>query len=178
MPGKMGRTTEQRMAILRNQASNLLWYGKIETTKARAKELRSYVEKIITDAINTYDDVIETKTDQTRQRDEGQKDHGKRSGDHRSEGRPEETRAAPQDHGANCTICRRSRALTRASPRTKRERKRSRIRSWKNSSTRSLPNMRSATTKKNCAGRLYPAIMTLGQNCRGDAGRSRHIELV
>lgn len=61
MPGKMGRTTEQRMAILRNQASNLLWYGKIETTKARAKELRSYVEKIITDAINTYDDVIETK---------------------------------------------------------------------------------------------------------------------
>lgn len=61
MPGKMGRTTEQRMAILRNQASNLLWYGKIETMKARAKELRSYVEKIITDAINTYDDVIETK---------------------------------------------------------------------------------------------------------------------
>lgn len=46
MPGKLGRTSEQRIAILRNQASNLLWYGKIETTKARAKELQSYVEKL------------------------------------------------------------------------------------------------------------------------------------
>ena len=60
MPGKLGRTSEQRIAILRNQASNLLWYGKIETTKARAKELQSYVEKIITAAINSYDDTIES----------------------------------------------------------------------------------------------------------------------
>ena len=59
MPGKLGRTTEQRLAILRNQASQLLWYGKIETTQARAKELRPYVEKLITKAINTYDDVVE-----------------------------------------------------------------------------------------------------------------------
>ena len=61
MPGKMGRTTEQRMAILRNQASQLLWYGKIETTEARAKQLRSYVEKLITKAVNTYDDVVEVE---------------------------------------------------------------------------------------------------------------------
>ena len=59
MPGKLGRTTEQRMAILRNQASQLLWYGKLETTEARAKELRPYVEKLITKAVNTYDDVVE-----------------------------------------------------------------------------------------------------------------------
>lgn len=59
MPGKLGRTTKQRMAILRNQASQLLWYGKIETTQARAKELRPYVEKLITKAVNTYDDVVE-----------------------------------------------------------------------------------------------------------------------
>ena len=59
MPGKLGRTTEQRLAILRNQASQLLWYGRIETTEARAKELRPYVEKLITKAINTYDDVVE-----------------------------------------------------------------------------------------------------------------------
>ena len=59
MPRKLGRTTEQRLAILRNQASQLLWYGKIETTEARAKELRSYVEKLITKAVNTYDDVVE-----------------------------------------------------------------------------------------------------------------------
>ena len=55
MPGKLGRTTKQRMAILRNQASELLWYGKIKTTAARAKELQPYVEKIITKAVNTYD---------------------------------------------------------------------------------------------------------------------------
>ena len=59
MPGKLGRTTEQRLAIMRNQASQLLWYGRIETTVSRAKELRSYVEKLITKAINSYDDVIE-----------------------------------------------------------------------------------------------------------------------
>ena len=62
MPGKLGKTAEQRLAILRNQASELLWYGKITTTHARAKELQPYVEKIITKAIRVYDDNIETET--------------------------------------------------------------------------------------------------------------------
>ena len=63
MPAKLGLTTAQRKAVLRNQASNLLWYGKITTTKARAKAVQSYVEKIITDAVNTYEDTLEvTKT--------------------------------------------------------------------------------------------------------------------
>ncbi len=60
MPGKLGMTTTQRMAVLRNQASNLLWYGRIETTLGRAKELRPYVEKIITLAMNSFEDVVET----------------------------------------------------------------------------------------------------------------------
>ncbi|MBE7088747.1 MAG: 50S ribosomal protein L17 [Clostridiales bacterium] len=55
MPGKLGRTTQQRIALLRNQASELLWYGKIKTTAAKAKELQPYVEKIITKAIKVYD---------------------------------------------------------------------------------------------------------------------------
>jgi large subunit ribosomal protein L17 len=55
MPGKLGRTAKERKALLRNQASELLWYGKIETTAAKAKELQSYVEKIITKAIKVYD---------------------------------------------------------------------------------------------------------------------------
>lgn len=59
MPGKLGKNTKQRMAMLRNQASQLLWYGRIETTAARAKQLRPYVEKLITKAVNTYDDVVE-----------------------------------------------------------------------------------------------------------------------
>jgi large subunit ribosomal protein L17 len=57
---KMGLTSTQRKAVLRNQASNLLWYGKIEVTEGCVKSLKSYVEKIITLAVNTYDDVIET----------------------------------------------------------------------------------------------------------------------
>ena len=55
MPGKLGRPSAQRNAMLRNQASELLWYGKIKTTQAKAKELQPYVEKIITKAVNTYD---------------------------------------------------------------------------------------------------------------------------
>jgi large subunit ribosomal protein L17 len=55
MPGKLGRTSEQRNALLRNQASELLWYGRIQTTQAKAKELQPYVEKIITKAIKVYD---------------------------------------------------------------------------------------------------------------------------
>ena len=37
---KLGRTADQRKALLRNQVTNLLWYGRIETTEARAKEVR------------------------------------------------------------------------------------------------------------------------------------------
>ncbi len=61
MPRKLGRTSKQRNALLRNLASQLLWYGKIETTAEKAKELRSYVEKLITKAVNTYDDNVEVE---------------------------------------------------------------------------------------------------------------------
>lgn len=60
MPGKMGLTTKQRKAVLRNQASNLLWNGKIEVTLGHVKALQPYVEKIITLAVNTYTDTVET----------------------------------------------------------------------------------------------------------------------
>ncbi len=59
MPGKLQRPAQQRMAMIRNQASELLWYGKIKTTKAKAKQVQSYVERIITKAIRVYDDNIE-----------------------------------------------------------------------------------------------------------------------
>lgn len=58
MPGKFGFTTTQRKSVLRNLATDLIWYGKIETTLARAKQLRPYVEKIVTLAVNTYTDTI------------------------------------------------------------------------------------------------------------------------
>ena len=61
MARKLGVNATQRMALIKNQASALLWYGKIETTEARAKEVASYVAKIITLAVNTYTDTVETQ---------------------------------------------------------------------------------------------------------------------
>lgn len=45
---KLGRTTEHRIALLRNQAEALLRHERIETTVPKAKELRPFVEKLIT----------------------------------------------------------------------------------------------------------------------------------
>jgi len=56
---KLGRPTDQRMAMLKSQVSDLLWYGKIETTFDRAKEISRMAEKIITVAIKSYDDTVE-----------------------------------------------------------------------------------------------------------------------
>ena len=61
MNKKIGRSTTERLAIMRNQATDLLMKGKIETTVARAKSLKSYVEKLITLAINSYEDVVTVK---------------------------------------------------------------------------------------------------------------------
>ena len=57
---KLNRPTDQRMAVVKKLATDLLWYGKIETTLAKAKEVRSYAEKILTLAINTYTDTVKT----------------------------------------------------------------------------------------------------------------------
>ena len=61
MARKLGVNATQRMALIKNQASALLWYGKIETTEARAKEVSAYVEKVLTLAINNYTDTVETE---------------------------------------------------------------------------------------------------------------------
>lgn len=45
---KLGRTSSQRKALLRDLTTDLIISERIETTEARAKELRSVVEKMIT----------------------------------------------------------------------------------------------------------------------------------
>ena len=58
---KLGRTASQRKAMLRNLTTNLLWYGRIETTEAKAKEVRSIVDKMITLAIREYDQTVDVE---------------------------------------------------------------------------------------------------------------------
>lgn len=52
MPGtrKLGRTSDQRKAMLRAMVTFLLENGRIETTVTRAKEVRAMAEKMITTA--------------------------------------------------------------------------------------------------------------------------------
>ncbi len=45
---KLSRSTSHRLALYRNQVTDLLRYGKIVTTEAKAKEVRSLAEKMIT----------------------------------------------------------------------------------------------------------------------------------
>jgi large subunit ribosomal protein L17 len=52
---KLGRVTEHRMSMLRNQAVALIQHEHIETTVAKAKELRPFVEKIISVAKRSLD---------------------------------------------------------------------------------------------------------------------------
>lgn len=44
---KLGRTSDQRKALLRNQVTNLLYHGKIVTTQAKAKEVQKIAEGLI-----------------------------------------------------------------------------------------------------------------------------------
>ena len=45
---KLGKPTDQRLAMLKTQTTDLLLNGKIVTTEARAKEVRKFVDKMIT----------------------------------------------------------------------------------------------------------------------------------
>lgn len=56
---KLGKTSSQRKALLRNQVTALLFNGKIITTEARAKELRKTAEKLIAMAVREKDNFEE-----------------------------------------------------------------------------------------------------------------------
>ncbi len=67
---KLGKPTDQRMAMLKNEVSDLLWYGKIEITFDRAKEVSRLAEKLLTLAINTYQDTVEVTKEKVNLKNE------------------------------------------------------------------------------------------------------------
>ena len=56
---KLGRTADQRKALLRGLVTNLIKYGKIETTESKAKEVRRVAERLITLAAKECDNTVE-----------------------------------------------------------------------------------------------------------------------
>jgi len=56
---KLGRTSNQRKAMLRSLATALIENGKIETTEARSKEVRKIVEGLIAMAVKEKDNYEE-----------------------------------------------------------------------------------------------------------------------
>ena len=58
MNTKLGKPTDQKLALVSNLATDLLWYGHIETTFERAKAAAALAEKVITLAVDSYQDVV------------------------------------------------------------------------------------------------------------------------
>ena len=56
---KLGRTSDQRKALIRNQVTSLLYNGKIVTTEAKAKEVRKIAEGLIALAVKEKDNFEE-----------------------------------------------------------------------------------------------------------------------
>ena len=56
---KLGRTSSQRKALIRNQVTAVLYNGKIVTTEAKAKEIRKVAEGLIAKAVKEKDNYEE-----------------------------------------------------------------------------------------------------------------------
>lgn len=67
---KLGKRTDQRVQLVNSQATELLWHGQITTTVERAKEIRKVAEKMITLAVNTYEDTVTVTKQKLNQKDE------------------------------------------------------------------------------------------------------------
>ena len=60
---KLGRTSSQRKALMRNQVTQLIYHGKITTTEARAKEIRKMAEHLIALAVKERDNYETVEVD-------------------------------------------------------------------------------------------------------------------
>ena len=73
---KLGKTTDQRLAMLKCQATDLLLHGKIETTEARAKEIKAIVDSLIALAVKEKDnfETVEVKVVKAKLDSKGNKE--------------------------------------------------------------------------------------------------------
>ena len=58
---KLGRTTDIRNAMLKNLTTDVIVYGKVETTDARAKEVKSIVDSLVALAVKEKDNYEEVE---------------------------------------------------------------------------------------------------------------------
>ena len=72
---KLGKTTDIRLAMLKTQATCLLLNGKLETTEARAKEVKSIADSLISLAIKEKDnfEMVDVKVSKAKLDEKGHK---------------------------------------------------------------------------------------------------------
>ena len=71
---KLGRTTDHRLAMLKNQVTQVIWHGQIKTTEQKAKEVKSLVDSLIAMAIPEKDnyEMVDKKLTRTKRDKDGQ----------------------------------------------------------------------------------------------------------
>ena len=72
---KLGRTTDQRLAMLRTLTTDLILHGKIETTVTRAKEVKAIVDSLISLAVKEKDnfEMVDVKVSRAKLDEKGNK---------------------------------------------------------------------------------------------------------
>ena len=72
---KLGKTTDARLAMLRTQVTDLMLHGKIETTEARAKEVKAIADSLISLAVKEKDnfETVDVKVSKAKLDAKGQK---------------------------------------------------------------------------------------------------------
>ena len=68
---KLGRTADHRVALLKNQVTEVIWHEKITTTEEKAKEVKSLVDSLIALAIKEKDnfEMVEQKVSRAKVED-------------------------------------------------------------------------------------------------------------
>lgn len=72
---KLGRTTDHRLAMLKNQVTQVIWHGQIVTTEQKAKEVKSLVDSLMALAVKEKDnfEMVEKKVSRAKLDEKGRK---------------------------------------------------------------------------------------------------------